>query len=240
MSYYHYQSKKSTVPVKTVPTLDVIAAAVMAFHANGDKVEKNDIGANAGSVEYDIPATPAIVSNKTRANAILENPELIPQAAKDEAQEVIQFLQGQLTMSVLTGAKISDFVRDMGMAMEEETVPAFKVGLLVYAPNAFANGKKREVISEATIESMYTSQPLGTEGAKVTVNFTLLDKRYVQAFDCYSAYGKDEHGNLVSFLTKHENLAANGTYTAKVKKAENDKWHNNAMVTSLNYLKAAK
>lgn len=238
MSYFQYKSKKSTMPVKTISTLDVIAAACMAYHANGDKIEKYDVAAREANDYH--PETPQVISNKTRANTILENPELIPQVAKDEAQEVIQFLQGQLTMSVLTGAKISDFIRDLGMALEEETVPASKVGLLVYAPNAFAGGKKREVIAEATMESLYTSQPLGTEGTKVEINFTLIEKRSVQSLDCWSAYGKDEHGNLVSFLTKHEELAVSGKYVGKVKKAENDKWHNNAMVTSINYVKAAK
>jgi hypothetical protein len=126
----------------------------------------------------------------------------------------------------------------MAKELEQEELPEFKLGILVYAPNVYASAKVREAIDEKTTECMYTSQSLGADGNKVTVEFTLIEKRYVASFDCYSAFGKDEFGNLVSFLTKHEELCDDGTYTGKIKKSGPDHWHNNAIVTSLNYLKA--
>ncbi len=228
---------KSTMTVKTFKTLDAVAAAVIAFKQNANKIEKYDTPAMAAT-EYH-PATPMVVSNKSRALAVLASGVPIAQEYLDEAAEIINYLQSQVTMSVLSGKKVSDFTRDLVTAFENDTVPQFKLGLLLYAPNTWHTGKARDAITEETTECLYTSQPLGYVGDKVTVNFTMLEKRYIQSLDCFAVYGKDDKGDLISFLTKHEKLAASGTYTGKVKSAGNDQYHNNAMVTSLNYVKAA-
>ena len=227
-------------PQVTYPLVDVVAAACVAFHANGDKIEKYDASAVPERIydDYTHPAVAAVISNKTRALAALEAGALT-QADRDEAAEVIQHIQGQVTMGLLSGKKISDFVKELAKSLEEETVPSFKVGLLCYAPNVYHTAKVKEVITEQTTELLYTSKPLGPVDAKVTVNFTLIEKRYVQNFGCYSAYGKDDAGNLVSFLSKHEHLCESGKRVGKIKKAEADSWHGNAVVTSLNYVKAA-
>ncbi len=227
-------------PQVTYPLVDVVAAACVAFHAQGDKIEKYDVSAVPERIYDDFtqPACAEVKSNKTRAVTVLEAGS-ITQADRDEAAEVIQHIQGQVTMGLLSGKKISDFVKELAKALEEESVPSFKVGLLVYAPNVYHTAKVKEVITEQTTELLYTSKPLGPVDAKVTVNFTLIEKRYVQNFGCYSAYGKDDAGNLVSFLTKHEHLCESGKRVGKVKKAAADDWHNGAVVTSLNYVKAA-
>lgn len=227
-------------PQVTYPIIDVVAAACVAFHANGDKIEKYDASAVPERiyVDYTAPAVAAVVSNKTRAVTVLEAGTLT-QADRDEAAEVIQHIQGQVTMGLLSGKKISDFVKELAKALEEESVPSFKVGLLVYAPNVYHTAKAKEAIMEQTTELLYTSKPLGPVDAKVTVNFTLIEKRFIHTLGCYSAYGKDDAGNLVSFLTKHEHLCESGKRVGKVKKAAADDWHNGAVVTSLNYVKAA-
>jgi hypothetical protein len=227
-------------PQVTFPIVDVVAAACVAFHANGDKVEKYDASAVPERIYDDFtqPACAEVKSNKTRAVAILENGTLT-QADRDEAAEVIQHIQGQVTMTLLSGKKVSDFVKEVAKALEEETVPSFKVGLLVYAPNVYYTAKAKEAITEQTTELLYSSAALGPINTKVTINFTLIEKRFVQQLGCYSAYGKDDAGNLVSFLSKHEHLCESGVRVGKIKKAGADDWHNGAIVTALNYVKAA-
>ena len=253
MAYYKfnrgYNRKPSAAPrtpkpVKTISLNDALAAACMAFHAAGDKIEKYDSNEVPGGQYLDDEGKPnayqpAVKSNKTVALAILEHPETIPQSAKDEAEAVKQCIEGQLTMSLLGGKFVSPFVKDLAASMEMDELPHFKLGLLVYAPNVYAQNKKKEVATEAVTECLYTSQPLGAVGAKVTVNFTLVESRVLPGYDCYAVFGKDGNGNLVSFLTKHTALIKDGKVSGKIKKAEADKYHNNAMVTSLHYVKPA-
>jgi hypothetical protein len=237
-----HNMSKIAPTVKTYNTLEAIAAALIAFRKNGNKIEKYDAAEFTlyDNTDNNRPTVrPAVVANKTHALAVMADTTQITQADKDTAQEIMDYLNGQVTMSVLSGKKVSDFVRDLVATFEADTVPQFKLGLLLYAPNAWHTGRARDTVTEETTECLYTSQPLGHVGDKVTVNFTMLDKRYIQTLDCFAVYGKDDKGDLVSFLTKHEKLATSGMIVGKVKGAGNDQWHNNAMVTSLNYVKAS-
>jgi hypothetical protein len=224
---------KQTSPA--YPVLNIVAAGLIAFHKNGDKMEKYDAPAY-DSGDYKMTAT---VSNKTIAMPFIKDPATIPQEAMDEATLCIQYIQGQAMMDILSGKAVSSFMRDMLALLEVDTVPEFRVGMLLYAANTFHTGKARDVVKEKVSEMAYTSQALGKVGDKVAVNFTLIDKRYIQQFDCWAAGGNDDKGNLVSFLTKHEKLCVSGKITGKVKSAGADKWRGNAMVTALNFVKAA-
>jgi hypothetical protein len=242
----YYQNHRGTVvktPQVTYPLVDVVAAANIAFHYNGNKIEKYDVAATPEYTEsYDgtkIAATEAITSNKTYAFSVLDHSEVITDMDRDEAREIISYIQGQVTLAILSGKATSNFILNLAKEFEEENVPKFKVGLIVYAPNVWHTGKAKDAITEQTNELLYTSQPLGAVDQKVTLNFTLIETRFIQQVGCYSAYGKDDAGNLVSFLTKHEHLCVSGKIVGKVKKAEADQWHNNAIVTSLNYVKLA-
>jgi hypothetical protein len=235
MAYYNRKPAKAQ---PMIPTVDAVAAACIAFRTNGYHIQKNDIAEDLVISQYNPLPTPAVHANRTLAsNAIVLN--TITQADRDEAVEVIQHIQGVVTMGLLSGKKVSEFVLEVAKALEENEVPAFKLGLLVYAPNIHYQSKAREIVTEQTTECLYTSQALGAVGDKVTVNFTLIEKRHVQAFDVFSAYGRDDAGNLVSFLSKHEALCASGTVKGTIKKAEADSWHSNAVVTCLNRVKAA-
>ena len=76
-------------------------------------------------------------------------------------------------------------------------------------------------------------------GDRIEFDFTLIEKRYVRPLETWSAYGHNEQGHLVKFLTKHEELCATGRIRARIRKHEVDSYHNGAKVTSLNFVKAA-
>jgi hypothetical protein len=234
-SFKHLSKTKTADP--SWPVIDAVAATVIAYKQNANKIEKIDVPAMPAT-EYN-PATPVVVSNKNRALAVLNDPVQITEKDRELAAEIISYLQGQATMALLAGKKVSDFARDMVMMFDLESIPRFKIGMLVYAPNSYYTGKLRDSVTEETTECMYMSQALGQVGDKVTVNFTMLDKRFLNMLDCFSVYGKDDKGNLISYLTKHEHLCKTGKITGKVKSAKNDVWHNDALVTSLNFVKAA-
>ena len=87
---------------------------------------------------------------------------------------------------------------------------------------------------------MYSSKELGSVGTKVVINFELFEYRYINQIACFASYGKDEHGNLVSFLTRHEELCRTQKLQGKIKKFGPDERHQNAVVTALNFVKIPK
>jgi hypothetical protein len=206
---------KTKPAVITYPTVDAVAAAIITYDPKG------------------------LVKGEVRV-LLQNNSERITQEHKDKAQEMIDYIGSTISMDILSDRKVSAFNLDLAKLFGEETVPENKLGLLAYAPSVFDQMKKREVIVEQTLESMYLSRALGSEGTKVSIKFELIEYKYVQIIDCFAAFGKDEFGNLISFLTRNEELCATQPLVGKVKKAELDKWHQNVMVTSLNFVKVPK
>jgi hypothetical protein len=220
------------------PTLDVVVAVTMAYKANGNKVEKNDVPA----VQADNYRTgsPAITSNKTLAIGYLDFAASFSEQDREDAKSLVSYLQQKNMLDMFTGKTVNSFSRDLLAALEKETTLKSGIGLLVWAANSYFTGLARDAVTEKTSECAFESKPLGQVGDKITVNFTWLEDRYIPQLGCFDVYGTDDNHNLVSFLTKHEHLVRSGKFTAKVKNAANDKWHRNAMVTSLNFVKAAE
>ena len=219
-------------------TVDVVAAAIMAYKQNGNKIEK-----------YSYPGTPAtdladavsqVVSNRDHINRILDNVETIPTEMRVEAETCIKYLKNSLLMSVLGGLVVTSFFKKLCENIENEVSGRSSIGVLLYAPNTYYTALNCDEVKEKTNEYAFTSQVLGKVGDKISLDFVLLEKRYIQRMDCYSAYGHDRNGNLISFLTKHALLVADGKIRAKVKTSGADRWHNNAIVTSLNFVKVVK
>jgi len=221
----------------TFPLLDVIAAATVAFRKNHNTILRIDCPAYEGSTDGEFPATPECISNKTITLAVLKE-GLITDEARAEAAGMVQALQTNMTFSILTGKVVSTFMQDIHKSLEKDTVLLSEVGRTLYVPSLYAGIKSRENLLEAEIGLRNSSKALGEVGAKVTINFTLISDRYVETFNCFAAFGKDDQGNLVSFLTGHKGLCATGKITGKVKFANPDKFHGNAIVTNLNFVKA--
>lgn len=232
---------RQRTPVPEYPTLDLVAAGIMAYHANGDKIERADLNAGGGQWEGDewFPNSAPIVSNKTLATKIIRD-NAVTDDARTEAAEMVQALQTDMTFKLLTGKTVSPFVKDMITLLESATLPEFKIGLLIYVPNSYAGLKAAEKRLEEEVAERYTSKAIGIVGQKVTVNFTLISKRWIDKFACFSAFGKDDAGNLISFFTGHEDRCVTGKLTGKVKFAGQDKYHGNAIVSNLNFVKVAQ
>ena len=232
---------RQRTPVPEYPTLDLVAAGIMAYHANDDKIERADLNAGGGQWEGDewFPNSAPIVSNKTLATKIIRD-NAVTDDARAEAAEMVQALQTDMTFKLLTGKTVSPFVKDMVGTFDNETSTEFKLGLLIYVPNTYAGLKAAEKRLEEEVAERYTSKAIGSVGQKVTVNFTLISKRWIDKFACFSAFGKDDAGNLISFFTGHEDRCVTGKLTGKVKFAGQDKYHGNAIVSNLNFVKVAQ
>ena len=228
--------KSGNYQITSYSTLDIVAAAVIAYRKNNKKVERDTFTANN---EAGVKQT--ITSNKALALGILKNfPDQITQADRDEAQAIIQSIQGTVTMGLLSGERVSDFTKELAKEFENEVSTEYKVGLLAYAPDVYEGTKQRADIEEKTASAMYTSEALGKVGDRVRVNFTLITKKYVQSISCFSATGTDEKGNLVQFLTGKEELCQSQEIEGKIKTVGISQYHHSAIVTGLNYVKTTK
>lgn len=233
-------AKKTVKQVKTLQALQVVAAAILAYKQNSNAVEKADCEEIAPCDIYP-NGCPKRVSNKTIANDLLDNGYQFSEAELDAAREMVQLVQTDTTLKLLQGRSVPHFTKELLKEVEdiEAQIPAFKVGFLVYLPSVAESVQRRANITEQVAAAAFTSEPLGLVGSKVTVNFELIETRWVEKFGCYTAFGKDEKGNMVSFFTGKPELCVTGKITGKVKRAEPDGWRNNVMVTQLNFVKAA-
>lgn len=219
------------------PTIDVVAAAAIAFRKNHNKIVKSDLLTSVTETgEKKKPAK----SNKTNIAEILSNPEQITDADREEAKEIIKHIQNSITMSLLSDKTVSPFTKNIATTLEAEQLSHINFGMIVYAPNLYFDAKRREKFTDKLLEMRYTSKPLGEVGEKVTIDFSLIEYKFVHPIDCYSVIGSDGKENLVQFFTKKDELCRSQKLTGKIKSAEENKYQNGAIFTNLNYVKIAK
>jgi len=111
-------------------------------------------------------------------------------------------------------------------------------GIIVWAPKLTVDIQRSRDIKEISAAYELSSKFVGKPGDRIEFNFTLIEKRFVRSIDTWSAYGHNEQGNLVQFLTKHEELCATGRIRARIKSHDKNRYHNNANVTVVNFVKA--
>jgi hypothetical protein len=79
---------------------------------------------------------------------------------------------------------------------------------------------------------------VGRIGEKITVNFGLIDSRYIPTLNCYAVYGHDDHGNLFFYWAKdNKKIVNSGRIQGRVKAHNIDDRRGRACVTNLNYVK---
>ena len=167
------------------------------------------------------------------------NPELVP-TDEDFAQAdaAISAIQGDVLVKKLADRRVSDFIFSLSEAIGQSTCTQRDCGLVAFVPKTYAGMLERQAKDEAKFGLAVTSEYLGRVGEKIQLDFTLIDSRYLQQYNCYSATGHDGNGNMVNFLTAHQGLAKSGRITGKVKRIEISQYHNGAKITQLNFVKA--
>lgn len=167
------------------------------------------------------------------------NPELIP-TDEDFAQAdaAISAIQGDVLIKKLADRRVNDFQFSLSEAISQPTCTQRDCGLVAFVPKTYAGMLERQAKDEAKFGLAATSEFLGRVGEKIQLDFTLIDSRYLQQYNCYSATGHDGNGNMVNFLTAHKDLVVSGRISGKVKRTEVSQYHNGAKVTQLNFVKA--
>ena len=218
--------------MKTLNTREALAVAIFAFRKNGKVVKEATQEATSNKLivwDYFVPL-------KTD----LPRPQVeLTEELLEAADAVRTVIDHAVTMGMLRKGRIPHFLESIHDTLKEDTVKSKHLGILVWAPKMAADLEKAQGLKELSAGFEYASKFIGKEGDRIEFDFTLIEKRYVRPLETWSAYGHNEQGHLVKFLTKHEELCATGRIRARIRKHEVDSYHNGAKVTSLNFVKAA-
>ena len=218
--------------MKNLNTREVLAVAIFAFRKNGKVVKEATAEATSNKLmvwDYFVP----LKTEKPQPR--IEVTEELLEAA-DAVRTVIDHA---VTMSMLTKGFVVSFLGNIHEILKEDTVKSKNLGMLVWAPKLAQDLQKAESLKELSAGYEHASKYIGKLGDRIEFDFTLIEKRYVRALETWSAYGHNEQGHLVKFLSKHEELCATGRIRARIRKHEVDSYHNGAKVTTLNFVKAA-
>lgn len=218
--------------MKNLNTREALAVAIFAFRKNGKVVKE----ATAETTSNKLMVWDYFVPLKTeKPQPRIEVTEELLEAA-DAVRTVIDHA---VTMSMLTKGFVVSFLGNIQEIVKEDTVKSKHLGMLVWAPKLAQDLQKAESLKELSAGYEHASKYIGKLGDRIEFDFTLIEKRYVRPLETWSAYGHNEQGHLVKFLTKHEELCTTGRIRARIRKHEVDSYHNNAKVTTLNFVKAA-
>ena len=218
--------------MKNLNTREALAVAIFAFRKNGKVVKEATQEATSNKLivwDYFVPLKTDLPRER------IEVTEELLEAA-DAVKTVIDHA---VTMGMLTKGYVPGFLGSIHSIIKEDTVKSKHLGILVWAPKLAADLKKAEGLKELSAGYEHASKHIGKLGDKIEFEFSLIEKRYIRPLETWSAYGHNEQGHLVKFLTKHEELCATGCIRARIRKHETDSYHNGAKVTTLNFVKAA-
>ena len=222
-----------------VNTIDALAVAIFAFQQNEQKVVKEIRQWPDASIKQ-WPNKNYLVSTFTKVssdNFAYPQPVTITNELREQAENLKLHIEQSMTMAMLTKGQVNPFLQSIYLGILNDEVHTSTFGLLVWVPKVMLDNQRSDATREISSTYERNSKFVGKEGDRITVNFTLIEKRYIRNVDTWAAYGHDEHGNLISFLTKKEHLVASGQIKGRIKGHEESRYRNNAKITKLNHVK---
>jgi hypothetical protein len=228
---------------ETRPVLSVVVAAYIAYEQNGNQLEATT---REQPVEYFNHATqepellPVVKSNKDiMLDLLISNSNLLKdETLIEKAKEAMNNITQSVTMSILKGKKVSDFMVKLNrLISDNKDITGYDFSMISYVPKVYEGNLKKSNLESHIQVLAINSKPLGKPKDKITFKFNYIESRYVHKINCYSVFGHDENGNLISFLTTKNELQKSQNLQGKIIDAGPDQYRNNAMVTKLNYVK---
>jgi len=215
-----------------VNTREALAVAILAFRANSNRVVKETTDKQYANKSYLWSYFFPLKTTHKQLTVELTD-ELL--SAADDLKVTIEHA---VTMEMLTKSYVPSFLKSINDILKEDTMHINNAGIIVWAPKLTVDIQRSRDIKEISAAYELSSKFVGKPGDRIEFNFTLIEKRFVRSIDTWSAYGHNEQGNLVQFLTKHEELCATGRIRARIKSHDKNRYHNNANVTVVNFVKA--
>lgn len=212
-----------------------LAVAIYAFQTNNNQVVKTIHNA----VNPDCFVNRCYLDKYFSDKKIMEQiPDFtLSQELLEQADSMRQTIDYYVTIETLTKSYTNEFLNTIHRLVQHDQIHSKNFGILVWAPKLVHDYNERNNIREISLRLETQSKFIGKVKDSVTVDFTLIEKRWVRNCNCWAAYGHTPEGNLVKFLTKHENLCVNGMIRGKIKSIDNDTYRNMARVTTLNHVK---
>lgn len=222
---------------KSLPTRELAALAFAAFRTNNNEIVKTEQAFDEASGGF-IP----VVSNKqyiknTIAQATDRPVLAVTEADYTAADEAITVVQGDATMKILLGRNMSDFAKNLVELIGKETVSEYDAGLMAYLPMSAQRVRESQDRQEKVATIAFGSKHLGAVGSKIAVDFTVIESRFLQAYNCWSVFGSDTDGNCVRYTTSKKELTESGRIQGKIRELIEDSYRNGAQVTVMNYVK---
>lgn len=216
----------------TYPVIDVLAIAVAAFEFNNQRVERNPITVNGRGL---YPNRQLI---KDYFEGDREHIKGINDFNRKQAEGIIEYLQQVVIIRTLSTAKVDSFLGEITALLANQEIKSSEFGLIAWAPKLADDYQRKDHVKQLSAHYEKNSNYIGKPGDKITTAFTLIEKRYLKKFDCWSVYGYDANDNLISYLASElDKVCEVGTISGRVKMHRADSYRNNAKVTTLNYVK---
>jgi hypothetical protein len=111
------------------------------------------------------------------------------------------------------------------------------LGILAWAPKLADDYQKKDHVREISARYEHRSNYVGRVGEKIEIDFTMLEKRYIQKMDCYAVYGYSQDDLIFYWAKNLDKICEVGRIKGRVKEHKQDEFRNNARVTVLNYVK---
>lgn len=220
------------IPAVLAPVTLLAAGAFAAQRING-KLNKTDTDYDAAKDSL-VPCKP----NKEIIRRVVKG-EITPTPADYSAAELaVETLLQDRTIRIMKGTPFKEgFQTEMLALLSNDTGSERDCGMIAYLPNMYEQFLKTQSRREAVMELAFTSEYWGSVGSKVTFELTVLTNRWLEQYACWSVTGHDTAGNMISFLTSKEDCTKSGKYSGKVKRTKLSKYHSNAKLTHLNFVK---
>lgn len=215
--------------IKSHPTLEVLATAVAAYKHNENTIVRNPVTiGNKGYVSNRQLITDYVAGNG--------GPFVVNDFHRKQAEGIIQYLEQNVIMQSLKGSP-DRFLAQVSAILANKETNIKEFGIIAWAPHLVDQYQKKDHVREVSARYEYRSRYIGRIGDKIDLDFTLIEKRYVQSMDCYAVYGYSQD-NLVFYWAKNlDKVCEVGRIHGRIKAHNEDEYRNKARVTVLNYVK---
>jgi hypothetical protein len=212
------------------PTIQVLTAAIVAYHYNNSTIIRNIMMHENG---YEVLPNRQLILDAVegRPSNLRINEHYLKQA-----EGIVTYLQQAVIMQSLKGTP-DRFLAQITELITNQEVLAKDIGILAWAPKLADDYQKRDHVREISARYEHQSRYIGRVGEKIELEFTMIEKRYIQSMDCYAVYGYSQD-NLVFYWAKNlDKVCEVGKITGRIKSHKEDEYRSNARVTTLNYVK---
>jgi hypothetical protein len=226
------------MPITRHNTVNVIAAAILAFESNNSTIVKYDNFSSAADA-----TEPALIPNKKLMNQYFAEPsqsDKILGKYVESAQHMIETITRRVTMNMLTGEITNDFLMSISDLVGKDQITNNEFGLASWVPKLFRDMNTAEDTRITMLTQCANSKFVGADNKSVTLNFTPVIKRFLSNYGIWAYTGYDSNGNMISFTNKKELALTELSVAGRVKKYEYSKKFANIPCTVLNYVKILK